>query len=144
MDNTPIAFQPIGVVRTPAQSVPRHWTLSDVRGTLVIDNRFLPGLADIHPGQRIVVLFCFHKSRAFTSADLKQVPGGQSDRSPRGVFSICSPYRPNPIGLSVVTVERVEANRLHVRGLDMFDGTPILDIKPQIESPQQCPSWKPC
>jgi tRNA-Thr(GGU) m(6)t(6)A37 methyltransferase TsaA len=125
-----IIMEPIGVVRTEAVKVPRHWTVSDVEGMLVIDDRYLEGLRDIKPGQKIVVLFHFDKSPAFTSDMLVQTPPHHGEEL--GVFSICSPRRPNPIGLSVVGVLNVDGPVIHVRGIDMLDGTPILDIKPHI------------
>ena len=57
-----------------------------------------------------------------------------SDNRPHGVFATRSPHRPNPIGLTVVELIGREANRLHVRGLDMLDGTPILDLKPYLSN----------
>ncbi|MBW2264747.1 MAG: SAM-dependent methyltransferase, partial [Deltaproteobacteria bacterium] len=57
-----------------------------------------------------------------------------------GVFSICSPFRPNPIGMSVLKVVEVSGNTIFVRGLDMIDGTPILDIKPHVVDKSTCPS----
>ena len=75
-----------------------------------------------------MVLFLFDRSPPFRSDLLTQET--RHSREIKGVFSICSPRRPNPIGLSVVTVLAVEGGRLKVRGLDMLDGTPILDIKP--------------
>jgi len=125
-----IVMEPIGVVRTEAVKVPRHWTVSDVEGTLVIDDRYREGLRDIKPGQKIVVLFHFDKSPAFSSDMLVQTPSHHGEEL--GVFSICSPRRPNPIGLSVVGVLNVDGPVIHVRGIDMLDGTPILDIKPHV------------
>ncbi len=133
-----IAMTPIGYVRTDATDPPRHWSLSDVEGTLDIDARYAEGLRDILPGQRIIVLFHFHKSPSFSDRLLVQTPP-HMDR-PFGVFSICSPRRPNPIGLSVVTATGVRGNRIDVRGIDMYDGTPILDIKPHIDGKEDCPS----
>ncbi|WP_027369907.1 tRNA (N6-threonylcarbamoyladenosine(37)-N6)-methyltransferase TrmO [Desulfovermiculus halophilus] len=134
-----VTFSPIGTVRTKAETLPRHWSLSEVEGTLEVEARYAVGLRDIKPGQRIVVLFYFHKSPEFDSSFLVQTPP-HKDRS-FGVFSICSPRRPNPIGLSIVTVGKVVGNTIEVKGLDMLDGTPILDIKPHIEGRQECPSW---
>ena len=125
-----IVMEPIGVVRTKAVKVPRHWTVSDVEGTLVIDERYREGLRDIQPGQRIVMLFHFDKSQAFSTGMLVQTPPHQGKEL--GVFSTCSPRRPNPIGLSIVGVLNVDGAEIHVRGIDMLDGTPILDIKPHI------------
>ena len=59
-----------------------------------------------------------------------------------GVFSICSPIRPNPIGMSVLEVLRIDDNIIQVKGLDMLDGTPILDIKPHIQDETSCPSYE--
>ena len=126
-----ITFTPIGYVRTDARETPRHWTVSDVEGTLEIDPAYTVGLRDYHPGKRIVVLFHFHKGEPFLPENLIQQP--PVHREDRGVFSTCSPVRPNPIGLSVVEILSVEKNRIRVKGIDMLDGTPILDIKPHTE-----------
>jgi tRNA-Thr(GGU) m(6)t(6)A37 methyltransferase TsaA len=129
---------PIGFVHTDANSIPRHWTVSDVEGTLVIDARYLEGLKDIKPRQRIVVIFHFHQSHAFDESYLTQRP--RHRKKPLGVFSICSPVRPNPIGMSVLEVLGINNNIVKVKGLDMLDGTPILDIKPCILDKHDCPS----
>lgn len=121
-------FRPIGYVRTEAKEIPRHWSISEVTGELVIHPEYKEGLRDIKPGEKIVVLFCFHRSPPFTQDKLIQKPPHRSEK--KGVFSTCSPIRPNPIGLSVLEVLEVRGNIIKVKGLDMFDGTPILDIKP--------------
>jgi tRNA (adenine37-N6)-methyltransferase len=134
-----INFTPIGTVHTSERKLPRHWSVSHVEGTLKILPKYTEGLSDISAGQRIVVLFHFHKSSLFTPQLLKQTPPHR-DRA-LGVFSICSPRRPNAIGLSVLEVLSKDGNRIRVRGLDMIDGTPILDIKPHIEDQHSCPSY---
>ena len=121
-------MRPIGVVRSGEANPPRHWSISDVEGELEIYPRYREALSDIRTGERIVVLFAFHRSPRFSRRHLRQLPPTRNE--PRGVFSTCSPVRPNPIGLSVVEVLSVEGTTLRVRGLDMLDGTPILDIKP--------------
>jgi tRNA-Thr(GGU) m(6)t(6)A37 methyltransferase TsaA len=126
-----IELRAIGVVRTKADNLPRHWSVSDVEGTLVIDEEYAEGLRDIEPGQRIVVLFHFDRSPGFSPEFLRQTSGETGRET--GVFSTCSPIRPNPIGLSVVEVLGISGPRIEVRGLDMLDGTPILDLKPHIE-----------
>jgi len=135
-----VTMEPIGFVQTKAQSVPRHWSVSDVEGVLIIDEKYLQGLKDVKAGQRIVVIFHFHRSQRFTSSLLTQTPPHRG-RS-MGVFSICSPIRPNPIGMSVLEVVGIEGNRISVKGLDMEDGTPILDLKPHIEDKYSCPSFE--
>jgi tRNA-Thr(GGU) m(6)t(6)A37 methyltransferase TsaA len=125
-----IEFKPIGYVRTEATTVPRHWSISAVEGRLVIDPQYQEGLKDIEPGQRLVVLFHFHRSPAFIPANLIQKPPHREAR--RGVFSTCSPRRPNPLGMSVVEVLGIQGNTIRVKGIDMVDGTPILDLKPLV------------
>ncbi|MFC1798489.1 tRNA (N6-threonylcarbamoyladenosine(37)-N6)-methyltransferase TrmO [Thermodesulfobacteriota bacterium] len=125
-----VHFSPIGTVHTTAKNLPRHWTVSDVEGTLEIKPEYTEGLTNIEPGQQIVVLFHFHKSPPFDRGLLKQTP--PRHKRTKGVFSICSPRRPNAIGLSVVRVIFINDNLIRVHGLDMIDGTPILDIKPHI------------
>lgn len=125
-----IVMEPIGVVRTTAEKVPRHYTVSDIEGSLMILEKYREGLRDIRPGQKIVVLFYFDKSQPFSPDLLVQTPPHRNEAL--GVFSICSPRRPNPIGLSVLEVLSVEGSTVHVKGIDMYDGTPILDLKPFI------------
>ena len=126
-----IELKAIGLVRTNVQKLPRHWSVSDVQGTLVIDEEYLEGLRDIEAGQRIVVIFHFHRSPAFSPEMLRQTSGQSGNEM--GVFSICSPVRPNLIGMSVLEVLATRGANIDVRRLDMLDGTPILDIKPHIE-----------
>jgi len=123
-------FQPIGFVTTDVGKVPRHWTVSEAEGTIVISIEYIEGLKDIKAGQSIVVLFLFHKSPRFTPDLLIQT---HRSNKRMGVFSICSPIRPNPIGMSVVSVLSVEGRTIRIKGLDMLDGTPVLDIKPVME-----------
>lgn len=125
-----IIMEPIGVVRTQAEKVPRHWTVSDLEGRLLVHEEYREGLRDIKPAQKIVVIFYFDRSPAFSPELLVQTPPHRQEAM--GVFSICSPHRPNPIGLSVLEVLHVEGSVLHVKGIDMYDGTPILDIKPLV------------
>ncbi len=123
-----VRLEAIGWVRHDAEDVPRHWSVSELEGALEIRPEFAAGMADIVAGQKIMVLFVFDQSPPFTKDLLEQET--RHSREIKGVFSICSPRRPNPIGLSVVKVLAVDGTRIRVRGLDMFDGTPIVDIKP--------------
>jgi len=126
-----IELEAIGFVRTGAQDLPRHWSVSDVEGTLVIEEEYSEWLRGLEPGQRIVVIFHFHRSPGFSDRYLRQ-KSGEHGRG-MGVFGLCSPIRPNPIGMSIVEVLGIREARIDVRRLDMLDGTPILDIKPHIE-----------
>jgi tRNA-Thr(GGU) m(6)t(6)A37 methyltransferase TsaA len=126
-----IKIQPIGFVQTDAVKVSRHWTLSDIEGLLVVNKKYVDGMKDIKKGHRIVVIFYFHKSPPFTRSHLVQQPPHL--RKGMGVFSICSPIRPNPIGMSILEVVDVSENAIHVKGLDMINETPIIDIKPFVK-----------
>lgn len=123
-----IQFKPIGFFHTSETEIPRHWSVSDASGRIEIDPAFVEGLKDIRRQSRIIVLFCFHKSPSFMPGLLIQTPPHKG--VPMGVFSICSPIRPNPIGLSVLTVTDIRDNIIEVKHIDMLDGTPVLDIKP--------------
>jgi len=125
-----VTVRTIGYLRTDTVTVPKHWTDSDTVGTIVIDEEFTEGLMGITPGDTITVIFLFHRSAPFTRDLMTQHPRGDHTRSKCGVFALCSPRRPNPIGLSVVTVLSITSREITVRGVDMIDGTPILDIKP--------------
>lgn len=125
-----VEMKPIGYVSTDAQNIPRSWEISDVEGDLVFDESYRDGLSDITPGQHIYVIFQFHQSPKFSSKFLRINPP-RYNRKEMGVFSTHSPVRPNPIGLSILEVLRVDGNIIHVKGLDMRNGTPILDIKPK-------------
>lgn len=124
-------FHRIGTAyRTPMPHLSEGWTLAESKGRLVIDPAYRAGLQHIRAGQRIMVLFYFHRSPPFSADDLTQPLPDRTDRV--GVFSLRSPLRPNGIGVSVLEVVDVDRARatLHVKGMDMFDQTPILDIKP--------------
>ena len=127
-----IELRTIGFVRTDAEKLPRHWSVSNAEGTLAIDEEYSEGLRDIEPGQRIVVIFHFHRSPEFSPEFLRQTSGHYGREM--GVFSTCSPIRPNPVGMSVLEVLGIRDANIDVRRLDMMDGTPILDIKPHIEA----------
>ena len=134
-----IQMKPIGYVSTDAEAIPRCWVVSDVEGALVIDEAYSEGLRDIQPGQHIDVIFHFHKSPEFTTEYMRITP--PTRREEVGVFSTRSPFRPNPIGLSRLQVLGIDGSVIRVRGLDMLDGTPILDMKPEV-CPQETPELR--
>ena len=125
--------RPIGFVRssyTDTAQVPKGpGTKHEAVGTLEILPEFERGLLDIEGFSHLFVIWVFHQSK---EVSLEGHPPGAS--KPHGVFSTRSPFRPNPIGLTVVELLRRDGRRLEVRGLDMLDGTPILDIKPYMSS----------
>lgn len=100
-----------------------------VTGTIQIDPEFREGLKDLEGFSHIYLIFQFHKA-ARTS--LKVIPF--MDTKERGVFATRSPLRPNHMGLSIVELLKIEKGTLTVKGIDLLDGTPILDIKPYIEN----------
>jgi len=128
-----IQFHSIGTAYLKYKGkIPKHWSLADIEGTLIIDTAYRAGLQHIRAGQRIVVLCYLHRSPEFMPEFLTQALPHCQDRI--GVFSLRSPIRPNAIGVSVLDVLNVEDSILHVKGMDLFDGTPILDIKPYKDS----------
>jgi tRNA-Thr(GGU) m(6)t(6)A37 methyltransferase TsaA len=97
---------------------------------IILDEALVEGLTGLEVGQSILVIFNF--DRAPEGFELLQHPRGDPGNPKRGVFALCSPNRPNGIGVTAVELLAVEGNVLHVRGLDALDGTPVLDIKPDI------------
>ena len=98
-----------------------------VEGTVEVFEQYRAGLKDLDGFSHIVLLCHFHRSQGFS---LHVVP--YMDSKVRGVFATRAPKRPNPIGLSVVQLDRIEDGVLHIRNLDILDGTPLLDIKPYV------------
>ncbi|HLK47771.1 MAG TPA: tRNA (N6-threonylcarbamoyladenosine(37)-N6)-methyltransferase TrmO [Bryobacteraceae bacterium] len=132
-NDAPISMRPIGYVRSPHQStaqVPKGLGAKhEAEGTLEIRADLEPGLTDIEGFSHLIVLWVFDRAGGF---ELLGTP--PSDNRPHGVFATRSPRRPNPIGLTIVELLGRDGRRLRVRGVDMLDGTPILDIKPYLSN----------
>ncbi|HVU02620.1 MAG TPA: tRNA (N6-threonylcarbamoyladenosine(37)-N6)-methyltransferase TrmO [Polyangiaceae bacterium] len=132
---------PIGVARTPftdRQSAPRQPpAAAGVRGTIELfpDGRFEHALEDLASFSHLWVLFWFHLNEGWTA---KVRPPRSEVR--RGLFATRAPYRPNPIGMSAVRLERIEGLVLHVSDVDLLDGTPVLDLKPYIPYTDSIPT----
>jgi tRNA-Thr(GGU) m(6)t(6)A37 methyltransferase TsaA len=128
------AMRPIGRVRSPftdtAQVPKGAGAEHTAEGVLEILPALEAGLADIEGFSHLYVIWVF--DRAETGAPLTGTP--PSDDRPHGVFATRSPRRPNPIGLTVVELLGRDGPRLRVRGVDMLDGTPVLDLKPYLSS----------
>ncbi len=116
-------FKDPGDIPPPALAPPRFF--ESVKGEIVLGESYAEAADDLERFSHLVVLFVFHRAGA---GKLKAVPPRQV--RPRGVFSTRSPHRPNPLGMTVVKLLGREGNVLKVSGLDMVDGTPVLDIKP--------------
>ena len=131
----PFSFEPIGWVSSPYQrrfGTPQQAAAVDsqLEAVLELDARRIPpeALRDLEGVERLWVLSFLHRSG--TWGPLVRPPRGPRVR--RSLFATRSPDRPNPIGLSAVELLRVDGLRLHVRGVDLLDGTPILDLKPYV------------
>jgi tRNA-Thr(GGU) m(6)t(6)A37 methyltransferase TsaA len=98
-----------------------------VESRIVLDPKLIDGLLGLEPGNRVMVIFYFHRSEGY---DLWQHPRGDATRPRRGVFALRTPRRPNPIGVTVADLVAIEGNVLRVQGLDAINGTPVLDLKP--------------
>jgi tRNA (adenine37-N6)-methyltransferase len=125
----------IGWARSPHQDtsdVPKGLDAKhEAEGTIEVLPEFEAGLQDIDGFSHLYVIWVFDRGRDEGDPLIAHPP---SDDRPHGVFATRSPHRPNPLALSVVELLGREGNRLRVRGLDMLDGTPILDIKPYLSS----------
>jgi tRNA (adenine37-N6)-methyltransferase len=128
-----IVLHPIGYVRSPYREtaeIPKGFGADhQAEGAIELRPEYEPGLADIEGFSHLYVIWHFHRSEG--GLLVAQPP--TADR-PHGVFATRSPRRPNPLGLTVVELLGREGPRLRVRGLDMLDGTPVLDIKPYLSS----------
>jgi tRNA-Thr(GGU) m(6)t(6)A37 methyltransferase TsaA len=126
-------LRPIGVVHSPftdrAQIPKGPGAKHTAEGTLEIRPELADGLTDIEGFSHLFVIWVFDRAEGF---DLLSTP--PTDTAAHGVFATRAPRRPNPIALTVVTLLRRDGHSLHVRGVDMLDGTPILDIKPYLSS----------
>ncbi len=126
-----IEFKPVGVIHSPYKNpsdVPRPADISkESRGQMEIFDEYIEGLTDLDGFSHIEIIFNFHLSK---NSSLKAKP--PFDNKEHGVFATHSPHRPNPIGLTVVRLESIEGNLLNISGIDMVEGTPVLDIKPYI------------
>jgi len=127
------SFDPIGYVKSPYTSthgVPKGLGAKhEAEGILEILPKYEIGLTDIEGFSHLFVLWVFDRAEGY-----ELIGNPTSDSRPHGVFATRSPRRPNPVGLTVVQLLRREGRVLHVRGVDMLDGTPILDIKPYLSS----------
>ena len=126
-----VLYHPIGIVHTPfkqIQGIPIQPTgASGARGHIEILPEYAEGLRDLEGFSHIILLYHFHGVR-----ESKLVVTPFLDSQPRGIFSTRAPKRPNPIGLSVVKLLKIEKTILQIEDVDILDGTPLLDIKPYV------------
>ncbi len=128
-----LILEPVGFVRSPytdREQIPKGpWAKHEAEGVLELRADLEVGLQDIEGFSHLYVIWAFHQAVGY---DLLGTP--PNDDRPHGVFATRSPRRPNPLALSVVELLGREGARLRVRGVDMLEGTPILDIKPYLSN----------
>lgn len=124
-------MEPIGTIYSPFKTLEnmpiQPKGASEVIGSVVVDQRYQEGLDDLDGFSHIYLIYHFHKAQRI---ELKVIPF--MDNVYRGIFSTRSPLRPNHIGLSIVELVKIEERELTVKGVDILDETPLLDIKPYI------------
>lgn len=126
-----ISFTPIGTIHSPFTE-PAGMPIQPagavcVRGTVKVDEKFREGLRDLCGFSRIILIYHLHRSHGYS---LEVIPF--LDTVPHGIFATRAPRRPNAIGLSVVRLLAVNDCELVIEGVDVVDGTPLLDIKPYV------------
>jgi tRNA-Thr(GGU) m(6)t(6)A37 methyltransferase TsaA len=129
----PITLQAIGVIRSPYRTkddVPKGLgTRHAAEGTIEVISEFAPGLADIEGFSHLYVLWIFDRAEGYELLGKNPTDGRE-----HGVFATRSPRRPNPLALSVLELLGREGATLRVRGVDMLDGSPVVDLKPYLSS----------
>jgi len=126
-----IRYKPIGIIHSPFKE-PRGTPIQpagarDIEGTVEIAPEYVEGLKDIEGFSHIILIYHFHLSTGYL---LKVEP--YMDEESRGVFATRAPNRPNPIGISIVCLVKVDGNMLYIKDVDIVDGTPLLDVKPYV------------
>jgi tRNA-Thr(GGU) m(6)t(6)A37 methyltransferase TsaA len=126
-----IELKPIGTIHSPFKELGgmpiQPAGAANIKGTVEVFEEYSEGLKDLDGFSHLILLYQFHQSEGF---DLSVVPF--LDTEQRGLFSTRAPRRPNPVGLSIVQLEKVEGCVLHINNVDILDGTPLLDIKPYV------------
>lgn len=126
-----VNYRPIGVIHTPFQEPPgtpiQPPAGKGVEGIVEVFPQYAEGLKDLAGFSHLILLYHFH---LVNKVALQVKPF--MDDVPHGVFATRAPARPNALGLSIVRLDRIEGNLLHIRDLDIVDGTPLLDIKPYV------------
>ena len=127
-----ISVHSIGVIHSPyrdTKGVPIQGAFDNsVEAWIELENEYAAGLKDLDGFSHVILVYVFHKSH-------RQETEGRPflEDKKHGIFAIRSPHRPNHIGLSVVKIERIVANRMYFTQVDVLDGTPLLDIKPYVK-----------
>jgi tRNA (adenine37-N6)-methyltransferase len=124
-----VIYKPIGVVHSPfkmPQDVPiQSAAAKEVVGSVEVSQEYVEGLKDVEGFSHLILVYHFHLAQQYS---LLVTPF--LDKRLHGVFSTRAPSRPNPVGVSIVRLTKIEKNLLHIQDVDIIDGTPLLDIKP--------------
>jgi tRNA-Thr(GGU) m(6)t(6)A37 methyltransferase TsaA len=126
-----VCFKPIGVIHTSFKTlkgIPVQSIMSAEKGIIEVFKEYQPGLKDLEGFGYIYCLYLFDMVKLPVPLQSKPF----LDDAIRGVFAIRSPFRPNPIGLAILKLLKIDGNEIHVANVEMLDKTPILDIKPFI------------
>lgn len=124
-------MKPIGTIRSPFKEAPgtpiQPAFAGEATGQVVVDEEFADALADIDGFERLWLIYLLDRGGPYRARVIPYL-----DTLPRGLFATRSPCRPNPIGLSAVRLLTRRGNVLEIAGVDMLDGTPLLDLKPYV------------
>lgn len=123
-----ISLKPIGYIENNITDPSMSREMTGGISKIILNKEYEKGLFGIDYFERLQIIFYFNLSAGYDLIQIRRL-----DNREAGVFASRSPRRPNGIGVTVVELLKVEGNVLHVRGLDAVNGTPVLDIKPQIE-----------
>jgi tRNA-Thr(GGU) m(6)t(6)A37 methyltransferase TsaA len=126
-----VLFQPIGIIHSPhkkREETPIQPVYAQgIEGSIELFERYTDGLRDLDGFSHIHLLYHFHQA-----GEARLIVKPFLDNVPRGVFATRGPWRPNPLGLSLVRLRRIDGNIIHIEDVDVLDGTPLLDIKPYV------------
>lgn len=126
-----VCFKPIGIIHTPFKSlegIPIQSLMSNTKGTIEIFSEYESGLKDLSEFSHIYCLYFFDMVKLPVPFQSKPF----LDNELRGVFAIRTPFRPNPIGLSILQILEIRGNKIDINNVDILDNTPLLDLKPYV------------
>ncbi|MFX0029109.1 MAG: tRNA (N6-threonylcarbamoyladenosine(37)-N6)-methyltransferase TrmO [Candidatus Hermodarchaeota archaeon] len=126
-----VCFKPIGIIHTQFKNlkgIPIQFSMSDAKGTIEVFPEYVAGLKDLSDFSHLYCLYFFDMVKQ--PVPLQSKPFLDDDK--KGVFAIRTPFRPNPIGISILEIIEIRDNMIHIRDIDILDKTPILDLKPYI------------
>lgn len=136
-----ICFKPIGIIRTPFKSlkgIPIQSSMSDAEGIIEIFPIFVDGLKDLSGFSHLYCLYFFDMVKLPVPLQSKPFLSNEE----KGVFAIRTPFRPNPIGISILEILNIDDNLVKVKNVDILDGTPLLDLKPYVSQMDNVKSRK--